>query len=93
MKKIFASMLMVGATAFTACDSKTGGNVGVDSNAEQTTGNSNGIVNPQQNDTSGADVIEKTQTSVGNSQTRGETNDSRSQTTENVVISSDSTQR
>lgn len=88
MKKLLIMILMAAMAGFTACDAKTGGNTaaGGDPNAEQLGGSDNGIVNENQNDTTGASATEKTQTSVGNSETRGEQNTSNSETTKDSVI-------
>lgn len=80
-------------TGFMACDSQTGKNTtSVSTESEQMDGNQTGIVNPNQNDTTGAGATEKTQTRVGNSQSRGEQNTSNSRTTQNQVLG-DSTQQ
>lgn len=76
---------MTGLTSLYACDSKTGGNVGVSQEDSNQMGDnsSSGIVNANPNDTTGAAATEQTQTSVGNSDQRGETNNSKSTTTQN----------
>ncbi|MFC6997859.1 hypothetical protein [Rufibacter roseus] len=93
MKKLLAMLLLAGSASFYACQPEKTGTVGVETEDASQTDNQYGIVNPQENDTSNADVIEKTQTNVGNSRTRGEENNSNSQTTKNVVVRPDSTRQ
>ncbi|WP_192821519.1 hypothetical protein [Rufibacter sp. LB8] len=87
MKKALILLAVAGMTSLAACDAKTGGNVGGaqgDPNAEQLGGSTSPEAVP--NDTTGTAATEKTQTNVGNSDTRGERNNSTSRTTQNQVV-------
>ncbi|AKQ46123.1 hypothetical protein TH63_11550 [Rufibacter radiotolerans] len=76
---------MAGMTTLVACDSQTGKTTNpATTDAAQM--NNDATVNPPANDTTGASATEKTQTRVGNSQTRGEQNTSNSSTTKNVEL-------
>ncbi|GGK67086.1 hypothetical protein GCM10011405_13800 [Rufibacter glacialis] len=81
---------MAGMTGFSACDTQTGGNTNsAGQDAAQNSSNPNNkssVVNPNPNDTTGATATELTQKRVGNSDTRGEENSSKSNTTKNQVL-------
>ncbi|ALI97982.1 hypothetical protein [Rufibacter tibetensis] len=90
MKKLMMILAIAGMTSFVACDSQTGGNTssaGTDAAQNSSNPNNNSsVVNPNPNDTTGATATELTQKRVGNSQTRGEENSSKSRTTQNQVL-------
>ncbi|WP_210487031.1 hypothetical protein [Rufibacter aurantiacus] len=90
MKKLVMILAMAGMTGFVACDSQTGKNTtSAGTEAEQNSNNPNNtspVVNPNQNDTTGATATEITQSKVGNSQSRGEMNNSKSNTTKNQTL-------
>ncbi|AMM50104.1 hypothetical protein TH61_01420 [Rufibacter sp. DG15C] len=95
MKKLFAILCLAGTTNFlaTSCDSNTGGTTTTATqDSEHMDGAQADAVNTVPNDTTGTAATEKTQKNVGNSETRGETNTSKSSTTKNVTVGKDSVQ-